>query len=101
MTHSNNPYPAIPPLPGLAPRPVWSVMIPTYNCAAYLAHTLRSVLEQAPSVDEMQIEVVDDASGADDPEAVVRQIAGDRVTFFRQPKNVGPQANFTACIQRA
>jgi hypothetical protein len=101
MTQSSDPYPAILPLPPLTPRPVWSVMIPTYNCAGYLAHTLRSVLEQAPSTDEMQIEVVDDASAADDPEAVVRQIGGGRVAFFRQPKNVGPQASFTTCIQRS
>jgi glycosyltransferase involved in cell wall biosynthesis len=101
MTHSSNVYPAIPPVSPLTPRPMWSVMIPTYNCAAYLAHTLRSVVEQAPSPDDMQIEVVDDASAADDPEAVVQQIGGDRIAFFRQPKNVGPQANFTACVQRS
>jgi glycosyltransferase involved in cell wall biosynthesis len=101
MTQSSDAYPEILPLPPLTPRPVWSVMIPTYNCAAYLAHTLRSVLEQSLSADEMQIEVVDDASTADDPEAVVRHLGGDRVAFFRQPKNVGPQANFTACVRRA
>lgn len=101
MTLSSDAYPSIDPLPELARRPVWSVMIPTYNCAAYLTHTLRSVLEQAPSADEMQIEVIDDASASDDPAAVVRQIGGGRVAFFRQPKNVGPQANFTTCVQRA
>jgi glycosyltransferase involved in cell wall biosynthesis len=101
MTRLRDVYPAILPVSPLTPRPMWSVMIPTYNCAAYLAHTLRSVLEQSPAVDEMQVEVVDDGSTADDPEAVVRQIGGGRVAFFRQPKNVGPQANFTACIQRA
>jgi hypothetical protein len=101
MTQASDVCPAILPVRPTTPRPVWSVMIPTYNCAAYLAHTLRSVLEQSPPSEEMQIEVVDDASTTDDPEAVVRQIGGDRVAFFRQPNNVGPQANFTACIQRA
>jgi glycosyltransferase involved in cell wall biosynthesis len=101
MTRSPDVYPAILPVAPLTPRPMWSVMIPTYNCAAYLAHTLRSVLEQSPSPDEMQIEVVDDVSTSDDPEAVVREVGAGRVAFFRQPKNVGPQANFTACIQRA
>jgi glycosyltransferase involved in cell wall biosynthesis len=76
-------------------------MIPTYNCAGYLPHTLRSVLAQAPPPDQMQIEVVDDRSTKDDPGGVVRRIAGDRVSFFRQPGNLGPQANFTSCIQRA
>jgi glycosyltransferase involved in cell wall biosynthesis len=76
-------------------------MIPTYNCAKYLGDALRSVLDQAPAAADMQIEVVDDASVSDDPAAVVRQVGGDRVGFFRQPTNVGPQANFTACVQRA
>jgi len=95
-----SPYPEIAPVAS-GPRPFWSVMIPTYNCAGYLAHTLRSVLDQAPSPDEMQIEVVDDRSNRDDPAAVVREIGADRVTFFLQPSNVGPQANFTTCVRRA
>ncbi|MFN2447467.1 MAG: glycosyltransferase family 2 protein [Vicinamibacterales bacterium] len=76
-------------------------MIPTYHCAAYLRHTLRSVLEQAPSADDMQIEVIDDASVHDDPAAIVREMGDGKVSFFRQPTNAGPQANFTTCVQRA
>ena len=92
--------PAIAPLAGTT-RPFWSVMIPTYNCAAYLRHTLRSVLDQAPSAGEMQIEVVDDASTTDDPGAVVREVGEGRVSFFRQPVNAGPQRTFTTCVARA
>ena len=94
-------YPEIAPIPAGTHRPFWSVMIPTYNCAGYLVHTLRSVLEQAPSADEMEIEVVDDGSQRDDPAEVVRQVGGGRVRFFRQPENVGAQANFTSCVRRA
>lgn len=86
--------------PGNA-RPFWSVMIPTYNCAGYLRHTLRSVLDQAPPPDDMQIEVVDDASTKDDPEAVVREVGQGRVSFFRQAVNAGPQSTFTTCVARA
>ena len=82
-------------------RPFWSVMIPTYNCADYLAETVKSVLEQDPGSDQMQIEVVDDCSTKDDPEAVVREIGKGRVSFFRQPQNVGATANFNTCVQRA
>jgi glycosyltransferase involved in cell wall biosynthesis len=83
-----------------APRPRWSVMIPTYRCARYLGDTLRGVLAQDPGREIMQIEVVDDASD-DDPAAVVQAVAGDRVTFSRQPRNRGHIANFQTCLERA
>ncbi len=91
----------IPPVPAGSPRPLWSVMIPTFHCARHLRETLLGVLSQAPSADQMQIEVVDDASTLDDPESVVRQVAGNRVTFVRQPANVGHIRNFATCLQRA
>ena len=83
------------------PRPVWSVMIPTYNCATYLRETLVSVLAQDLGSEVMQIEVIDDHSTKDDPEAVVRELAGDRISFYRQLKNVGYIRNFETCLQRS
>jgi glycosyltransferase involved in cell wall biosynthesis len=83
------------------PRPLWSVMIPTHNCAGYLRQTLASVLSQDPGPDIMQIEVVDDASTMDDPEAVVREIGRGRVPFYRQAGNVGHTANFQTCLERS
>lgn len=82
-------------------RPLWSVMIPTYNCAQYLRETLASVLAQAPGPEQMQIEVVDDCSTKDDPAAVVQEIGRGRVGFYRQPQNVGHTRNFATCLQRA
>jgi glycosyltransferase involved in cell wall biosynthesis len=93
--------PNIAPISIELPRPFWSVMIPTYNCANYLVETLKSVLAQDPGSDQMQIEVVDDYSTKDDPEAIVREIGKGRVSFFRQPQNMGPIPNFNTCIQRA
>lgn len=93
--------PAIEPLPEGIHRPFWSVMIPTYNRASYLEKTLKGVLEQDPGPDEMQIEVIDNCSTADDPEAVIRKTGGRRITFYRQSKNVGMSANWTTCINRA
>jgi GT2 family glycosyltransferase len=81
--------------------PLWSVMIPTYNCAAYLRETLASVLAQDPGPEIMQIEVVDDASTRDDPEAVVQELGRGRVGFFRQPENVGHVSNFNTCLERS
>ncbi len=82
-------------------RPTWSVMIPTFNCAEYLPQTLESVLAQDPGLQEMQIEVVDNCSDKDDPEAVVRALGGDRVAFHRNPRNVGVTANFNICVARS
>src|SRR6266566_1236858 len=93
--------PAIRVLPIDDGRPLWSVMIPTYNPRAdYLEETLRSVLEQDPGPEQMQIEVVDDAS-ADCPEDVVQSIGSGRVAFIRQPTNCGAIANFNTCISRS
>ena len=91
------------PRPQIAPvvgdRPRWSVMIPTYNCAHYLAQTLESVLAQDPGREDMHVEVVDDAS-SDRPEDIVAA-HGERVAFFRQPHNVGHAANLNTCLQRS
>jgi glycosyltransferase involved in cell wall biosynthesis len=83
------------------PRPRWSVMIPTYNCAGYLRTTLESVLAQDLGPARMQIEVVDDHSTLDDPREIVQTIGRGRVSFYRQEANVGNVANFNTCIDRA
>jgi glycosyltransferase involved in cell wall biosynthesis len=49
----------------------------------------------------MQIEVVDDASTVDDPEPLVRRVGGGRVSFVRQPRNLGLVASWNSCIERA
>lgn len=82
-------------------RPFWSVMIPAYNRTRYLEETLRSVLSQDPGAEEMQIEVVDDASTEGDSEPLVRRIAGTRVDYVRHPHRVGGVANWNSCIERS
>ena len=84
-----------------AKRPFWSVMIPTYESGALLEPTLRSVLDQDPGRDQMQIEVVDDCSTEDPPNPVVDRLARERVHVHRHPVNVGISANFTACVRRS
>lgn len=91
----------IPPVPAGTPRPFWSVMIPAYHCARFLRPTLESVLIQDPGPDWMQIEVVDDHSTLDDPEAVVTEVGRGRVAFYRQAQNLGHTKNFQSCLMRA
>jgi glycosyltransferase involved in cell wall biosynthesis len=76
-------------------------MIPAYNRTQYLEEMLRSVLSQDPGAEEMQIEIVDDASLLQDPEPLVRRIAGDRVSFARNPHNIGLMPNFNRCVERS
>jgi len=98
---SNISYPTINTVPAGNPRPYWSVMIPTYNCAAYLSRALKSVLAQDPGPEVMQIGVIDDCSTEDDPEDVVNSLGRGRVQFYQQPGNVGAPVNFTTCVQRS
>jgi glycosyltransferase involved in cell wall biosynthesis len=99
MVEQHSYRPTIPPVPEGTPRPLWSVMIPTYNSAKYLRETLASVLVQAPGPDVMQIMVVDDHSTQDDPEAVVKELGQGRVEFYQQPRNVGMTKNFQTCLE--
>lgn len=91
--------PIIAPVDHVVARPKWSVMIPAHNCARYLGDTLRGVLAQDDG--EMQIEVVDDHSTRDDPEAVVHAVGGGRVGYHRHEVNRGNIATFNTCLARS
>lgn len=93
--------PPIEPVRDASARPLWSVMIPTYECGDLLRRTLESVLAQDPGRERMQVEVVDDASPTGDPGAVVAEVGGGRVEFFRQPENLGHVGNFNTCLRRS
>ena len=101
MHHRQKYRSMIDPVPSGEHRPLWSVMIPTYNCANYLRETLASVLAQDPGKELMHIEVIDDHSTMDHPGAVVAELGQDRVGFYQHPKNVGVPENFDACLKRS
>src|SRR5438309_6925951 len=90
------------PVNGTAPRPFWSVMVPTYNRTDLLLRTLGSLLAQDPGPEQMQIEVVDNASTEVDVPSLIAQVDGKgRIGYFRQHKNIGAFRNFHTCIDRA
>jgi glycosyltransferase involved in cell wall biosynthesis len=93
--------PRIEPIAGPAARPLWSVMIPTFNCAKYLRPCLESVLLQDPGTGQMEIEVIDDCSSEDDPAAVVTELGEGRVKFHRNARNEGVTRNFNICLERS
>jgi glycosyltransferase involved in cell wall biosynthesis len=94
--------PAIGVLPVNGDRPFWSVMIPTYNGRAdYLEETLRSVLQQDPGPDQMQIHVIDDASPNGAPTEFIRKLARKRVTVHCEPRNLELAGIWNRCIERA
>jgi glycosyltransferase involved in cell wall biosynthesis len=92
--------PTVLPVSADVQRPLWSVMIPSYNCAKYITKTLESVLMQDPGKEKMQIEVVDDCS-TDEVEKIVNETGKGRVSFYRQPYNRGSLRNFETCLNRS
>jgi glycosyltransferase involved in cell wall biosynthesis len=92
--------PVVPPVDDVM-RPLWSIMIPVYNCSKYLPETLQSVLLQCKNRTEIQVEVIDDASTDADVESLVMTFGEGRVGYFRQPENAGSLRNFHTCLCRA
>jgi glycosyltransferase involved in cell wall biosynthesis len=93
--------PLILPIPSDVVRPLWSVMIPTYNCISYIKEAIQSVLMQDPGEEIMQIEVVDDYSTDGNVEKLVNEVGNGRVLFFKQEVNRGSLRNFETCINRS
>lgn len=93
--------PIITPVSKNAERPYWSVMIPTYNGSRYLQKALESVLSQDQGAEQMQIEVIDDCSVADDPEQLVEKVGNGRISFYRNQNNCGAISNFNVCVERS
>lgn len=81
--------------------PFWSVMMPVYRPDAFFEEALQSVLAQAPEPGRMQIEVVNDCPADTELEERVRRVAGDRVKFSTNERNLGLTGNWNRCIERA
>lgn len=85
-----------------AGRATWSVMVPTYNPTEHLRIALDSVLEaQRRLGEQMQIEIVDDASPEVDVAALVAGWGLPLVTVFRREANGGLAACWNHCVERA
>jgi glycosyltransferase involved in cell wall biosynthesis len=79
--------------------PKVSVLIPTYNYAHFLDETITSVLEQ--SFDDYELIIVDNNS-SDDTELVVKKYLTDnRISYYKNEKNLGIAGNLNKCLDYA
>jgi len=80
------------------PRPLVSICIPSYNAAAYIGDTLRSVLAQ--TYPNIEIIVCDDQSTDDTPD-IIRQFDDPRITLHINEKNLGHSGNYNNALLHA
>lgn len=81
--------------------PFWSIMMPVYEPTEHFEEALDSVLAQDEGPERMQIAVVDDASPRTDVAGWVRRVAGDRVAYYRNEKNLRLAGNWNRAIDLA
>lgn len=79
------------------PPPLVSIVVPSYNGAAYLREALDSLLAQTYA--NVEIILLDDASSDSTP-GIAADYAG-KITYVRQPKNLGIYDNVNVGIARA
>ncbi|HEY2944034.1 MAG TPA: glycosyltransferase [Vicinamibacteria bacterium] len=75
-----------------------SVCIPTFNHGRFLGEALRSVLDQ--DYQDYEVIVSDNAS-TDGTEAVVRELADERIRYLRNDRNIGMMENWNRAIQQS
>ena len=72
-------------------EPKVTIMIPTFNQAAFIGEAINSALAQTYS--NLEIIVGDDAS-TDATPAILAKIIDSRLKYFRNPHNIGRTANY-------
>lgn len=79
------------------PRPLVSVLVPSYNGAKWLREALDSILAQTYA--PIEVILLDDHSDDETPEIAAEY--GDRITYVRQPRNMGIYDNVNVGIEMA
>lgn len=69
--------------------PIWSVVVPVYERRVFLRECLESILIQDPGPESLEVLVIDNASPTPGIGDLVDEIAGKRVKFYRNERNVG------------
>jgi glycosyltransferase involved in cell wall biosynthesis len=83
-------------------RPLLTLAIPTYNRGVFLRQFLDSVRDQLDSNPQVEMIVSDNASTDETPEIIKEELhRGTRLTYIRNPENIGADGNFLQCYERA
>jgi glycosyltransferase involved in cell wall biosynthesis len=83
-------------------RPLLTLAIPTYNRAVFLKQVLDSVRDQVPSDSRVEL-IISDNGSPDETQAIVELELqrGTQLIYIRNTENIGPDANFLQCYERA
>jgi len=79
-------------------NPKVSVCIPVYNCEAYIAKTIRSVLAQ--TLTDFELVVIDNAS-TDRTAEIIKEFNDPRIRAIRNERNLGMMGNWNRCLEEA
>lgn len=81
-----------------------TIAVPTYNRQRYLSELLPELIAQCKAANvhapRVEVLVVDNASTDSTSEYVSGNFSND-VRYFRNDKNIGPDANFIECVRRS
>ena len=77
-------------------KPVFSVVVPTYNYGRFIGRCMHSVLDQ--SFADWELIITDDQS-SDDTAEIVHQFKDDRIRYVRNPERLGMYPNFCRAIE--
>jgi glycosyltransferase involved in cell wall biosynthesis len=77
-------------------QPKVSVLIPTYNYAYCLDECIQSVLNQ--TFQDFELIVIDDASRDNTDEVMQKYESDSRISYYRNPVNLGLVGNWNKCL---
>lgn len=83
----------------MEPQPKISVLIPTYNYAKYLDETIQSVLNQ--TFKDFELIIVDNYSTDNTEDLIKKYLDDKRVSYYKNPKNLGLVGNWNQCLTHA
>lgn len=83
-------------------RPILTIAIPTYNRSRYLRELFSTLIPQLKGQSDVELLISDNCSTDDTPDLVGNLLAsGCDVRYLRNDVNIGSDANFMQCFQRA